>query len=126
MNSIHSDSFYFKVAAMGEDALKIASTLILGQQKSINAWKVEDGKLFLNFHYGETAPAGYTKLPFAIPAEDIWMFCLGWLKSAEYPDNPYDSYDGSSTRGWGIETIDTSIWDGKTVVFYPTWMYHSK
>lgn len=124
MKPLFCDTYYFKIEAYTPHALEVACSLIGGSTQRIKFWKSEGNKLYLSARWGDTPPAGYAHVPFPIELKGVAMFCNMWLATAEYPENPYEFGDGSSSKGWGLESIDES--GSPEFVFYPVWMYHSK
>ena len=129
-----------KVASDSDRNLKLALAIPLEWNSKISHYAVskdERGADVLYLYWTDKSqdrdPKTYRsierdvqKVPFTPldSEEKVFNFVKSWLSQADHGDDPMSDGDGSSNKGWIVETRDSDFYEVMRITAY--WIYYSK
>ena len=117
------DNFKFDMTAEGPDTLKAALSLFNPPGGMVIGYSTNGSRLVL---YWKESPRA-TKLPFPMTLDQAADFASGWLKYADYGDEP--DHDGDNDKGWRLYCEDWGHIDRDHCAFAaiePAWAMYGK
>ena len=116
------DNFRVDVTAEGDDRLR--AVLALFDHDTVVGYRT-DARRRLVFYWSDSEKA--IALPFPMTIEQAADFAIGWLRHADYGDEP--DHDGSNGKGWRIYNEAWGHVDGDWSAFVaiePAWAMYGK